>query len=266
MKKVKQEKKRVIYYSDELNDEFSEMQIKAIPIDQNYDYGQSGLWWNFQRFFWYRIFSMPIAWLWLKLTYRHKIVNRHVLKKCPKGPIFLFANHTNPIADALIPTFVAFPKGVYVIVHANNVSIPGLGLKTRILGALPLPDNLGATKNFMEIVKRRVAEKQAICIYPEAHIWPYYTKIRPFLDVSFRYPIQFKTPVYCFTNTYQKRRFSNKPKMVTYVDGPFYADESLGSKEARLDLRNRVYEAMKARSLNSNLELIQYIKKENSDD
>ena len=39
MKKAVQEKKRVIYYSDELNDEFSEMQIKAIPIDQNYDSG-----------------------------------------------------------------------------------------------------------------------------------------------------------------------------------------------------------------------------------
>ena len=49
MKKVKQEEKRVIYYSDELNDEFSEMQIKAIPIDQNYDYGKSGLWWNIRR-------------------------------------------------------------------------------------------------------------------------------------------------------------------------------------------------------------------------
>ncbi|MBQ7619585.1 MAG: hypothetical protein IJS51_05585, partial [Treponema sp.] len=76
MKKAGEEKRRVIYYSDELNDEFSEMQIKAIPIDQNYDYGQSGLWWNIKRFFWYRIFSMPIAWLWLKLKYRHKIVNR----------------------------------------------------------------------------------------------------------------------------------------------------------------------------------------------
>ena len=43
MKKAGEEKRRVIYYSDELNDEFSEMQIKAIPIDQNYDYGQSGL-------------------------------------------------------------------------------------------------------------------------------------------------------------------------------------------------------------------------------
>ncbi|MCR5045275.1 MAG: 1-acyl-sn-glycerol-3-phosphate acyltransferase [Treponema sp.] len=264
--KKKQEEKRVIYYSDELNDEFSEMQIKAIPIDQNYDYGKSGFCWNAKRFFWYRIFSMPIAWLWLKLKYRHKIVNRAVMKKAPKGPLYIFGNHTNPIADALIPTFVAFPKGVYVIVHANNVSIPGLGLKTRILGALPLPDNLGAAKNFMNILKVRAEEKQAVCVYPEAHIWPYYTKIRPFSDLSFRYPMQFKAAVYCFTNTYQKRRFSKNPRMVTYVDGPFYADGNLPSKEARLDLRNRVYEAMTKRSQNSDIEIIQYIKKEKSDD
>ena len=233
MKKVQKEKP-VIYYSDELNDEFSPMKIKAIPIDQNYDYGKSGFFWSLRRFFWYRIFSMPIAWLWLKIKWRHKILGRSALKKDSKGPIFIFGNHTNPIADALIPTFAAFPKGVYVIVHANNVSIPGLGLKTRILGALPLPDNLGAAKNFMNILKTRVQERQAICLYPEAHIWPFYTKIRPFSDLSFRYPLQFKAPVYCFTHTYKKRRLSNKAKIVTYIDGPFYADPNLPAKEASL--------------------------------
>ena len=100
-------------------------------------------------------------------------------------------------------------------------------------------------------------------IYPEAHIWPFYTKIRPFTESSFRYPIQNKCPVMCFTNTYQKRKFGKKAKIVTYIDGPFYADSSLKRKAQKVELRNRVYEAMVERSRNNTLVLATYIKKKN---
>lgn len=260
----KQNEIQTIYYTDELNDEFSTAQIDAIPIDEHYDYGCNSIWWRFRHFMFYRIFATPIAVVFLKLKYAHKIVNRKVVRGFRKQSFFVFGNHTNPMADALIPTFTSWPKHTYVIVHANNVSIKGLGQGAKFLGAVPLPDNLAATRNFMNILKLRVETHKSICIYPEAHIWPYYTKIRPFSDVSFRYPVQYKTPVFCFTNTYQKRRFSKNPQLVTYVDGPFYADETLGPKEQRLDLRNKVYNVMCERSKNSNVELIHYVKKDDN--
>ena len=43
--------------------------------------------------------------------------------------------------------------------------------------------------------------------------------------------MQFDVPVFCFTNTYQKRKFSSKHRIVTYVDGPFFADKSLSPNE-----------------------------------
>ena len=58
-------------------------------------------------------------------------------------------------------------------------------------------------KNFINAIETHLNRKHPITIYPEAHIWPYYTKIRPFRDVSFRYPIQYKKPTFCMTNTYQ---------------------------------------------------------------
>ena len=117
----------------------------------------------------------------------------------------------------------------------------------------------------METIKFHVSKKRAIMIYPEAHIWPFYTKIRPFLDSSFKYPVEYSTPVFCFTNVYKKRRFSKNPRMVTYVDGPFFADESLSSKEKRRSLRNQVFEAMCERSKLNEVELIKYEKLENSE-
>ena len=172
----------------------------------------------------------------------------------------MYANHTNNIADALIPSMVGLPHSTYVIVNANNVSMPVLGKITPYLGALPLPDNLAAGRNFMNVIRLRVCENENIMIYPEAHIWPFYTKIRPFTDSSFKYPLQYNCPVFCFTNTYQKRPFSKTPKIVTYVDGPFFADESLSKKEKQLDLRNRVYNKMCERSKMNNVEIIKYIK------
>ncbi|MBO7535652.1 MAG: 1-acyl-sn-glycerol-3-phosphate acyltransferase, partial [Bacilli bacterium] len=148
------------------------------------------------------------------------LVNKKVIKSEKKNAVFLFGNHTHAMADPYIPTFVAHPKSNYVIVHANNVSIPVLGKINPALGAIPLPDNIAATRNFMKCIEKKIQKKASVTIYPEAHIWPYYTKIRPFVDSSFRYPVQFNTPVYCFTNTYQKKLFSKKPRIVTYVDGP----------------------------------------------
>ena len=256
--------KKVIYYEDELNDEFSTMKITPIPIDEHYDYGGNSFFWHFRRFLFYRLFAMPLAFLYLKLKYRHKIINRAVLKPWQKGAFFIYGNHTNILSDPLVPTFVSFPKSVFVVVHPNNVSIPHIGQKMRLLGALPLPDNFAAAKNFMRTMEMRVKAKCSVCIYPEAHIWPFYTKIRPFPDTSFKYPVQYKIPAFCFTNVYQKRRFSKNPRMITYVDGPFFADASLSAKEQRKALRDAVYEKMCQRSALNNVELIKYIKKTDS--
>ena len=136
-----------------------------------------------------------------------------------------------------------------------------VGSTIKSKSALPLPDDTDAAKNFIKEITEKISEKKCVTIYPEAHIWPFYTKIRPFTESSFRYPIQNKCPVMCFTNTYQKRKFGKKPKIVTYIDGPFYADSSLKGKAQKVELRNRVYETMVERSRNNTIVLATYIKK-----
>lgn len=170
---------------------------------------------------------------------------------------FIYGNHTQATADALIPTFITHPANAYVIVHPNNVSMPVLGRITPYIGALPLPDDIAASRNFRTVIDKCVREGSPIFIYPEAHIWPYYTGIRPFPDDSFYYPIKYNVPVFCFTNTY-KRRGNGKPRIVTYVDGPFYPDGELPLKERRRELRDRVYDCMKQRSLESDVVWIEY--------
>lgn len=249
-----------IYYKDELNDEFAFDDIIPRKIGKEYIYVNNSLFKKFTRFFWYRIIAFPIAFFYLKFTYHHKIVNRKVIKKVCKNGFFLYGNHTHNICDALIPTFVSFPKSVFVIVHPNNISMPVLGKITPSLGAIPLPDDKDSTKNFLDCIKTRTTQNKVLSIYPEAHIWPFYTKIRPFTSLSFRYPIQYEKPTFCFTNVYKKRKFSKNPQIITYVDGPFFADKNLSSKEQKENLRNQVFNAMNNRSKENNIELIKYIK------
>ena len=128
---------QTIYYTDELNDDFAGDSIKAKAIDEHYFYGDKSAWWMFKSWFWYRVIAHPIAITYLKLAHHHKIVNRKVIRQAKGSSFFLFGNHTNNGADALVPTFVSFPKKTYVIVNANNVSMPFLGKITPYLGALP---------------------------------------------------------------------------------------------------------------------------------
>ena len=99
----------------------------------------------------------------------------------------------------------------------------------------------------MSAIKERVNKKGVIMIYPEAHIWPYYTDIRNFRADSFVYPVETNKPVFCFTNVYKKRIIGKRPKVVTYVDGPFYPDPTLTKRENIQNLRNKVYETIKKR-------------------
>lgn len=264
-------KEKVIYYQDEQNDEFSTAEITPKRIDGSYDYLRDSFWGKCAHIVCYRLVAEPLAWLYLKIKFHHRIRNRSLLKEAKKTGYYLYGNHTNAGADALIPSMLTFPKAATVIVHPNNVSMPVLGRITPYLGALPLPDDKAAMKNFSGALQRLMDRHAPVIIYPEAHIWPYYTDIRNFSDASFRYPVSADVPVYCFTNTYQKKKLGRGPKLVTYVDGPFYpADNTAGqgqtAREKRKSLRDQVYARMKQRAENNSVRMIQYIKKETDHD
>ena len=129
-----------------------------------------------------------------------------------------------------------------------------------MIGVLPIPPKNSQMKEFIMAVNQRYKEKNAIITYPEAHVWPYYTKIRPFPTTAFKFAIENNAPVFCTTTTYQKRKEGKKPKITIFVDGPFFVDEKLNKKENQEKLHSCVYNKMQERSANSNYEYIEYKK------
>lgn len=259
----KENEKKIVYYQDEQNDEFSEAKITPRVIDQNYVYLHKSKVWNLCAFLAQNVLSMPIKILYAKGKFRIRYVGKEKLKQMKKDGYFMYVNHTQPFADTFLPSLPIYPKRNFFIVNPENVSMKGLQTLVEMLGALPIPCDIGGMKHFLRAVERRVEQGNAMTIYPEAHIWPYYTKIRPFKDVSFRYPVQMKKAAFCMTNTYQAYgRKKDRVRIVSYIDGPFFADETLPAKESQKDLRNRIYECMCKRSENSNIEIVEYRKRE----
>lgn len=249
-----------IYYSDELNDDYSGSDVEAIKIDGKYDYTPKGLLWKITSWFIYRVVAQPIAYLYMKLKFDYKIENREVLKSAKDKGYYMYINHTQNIADVIWPTFANFPRRAYIVANPDNVSLPFLKYVTKMLGAIPIPGDIESGKNFIKTLNKRIEEKDVIAIYPEAHVWKYYTKIRPFKDSSFKYPAQKDIPVFSLTITYQKWGNRKRPRIVAYVDGPFTCDGEMNLSKKREELRNKVYDAMVKRSEESNIEFIKYYK------
>lgn len=255
-----------VYYKNELTDDFEENDIEPIKIDGSYKYLKKSFIWNLISFITYRIIATPIAYLYMKFVCGMKIENRSALKHAKGQGYFLFINHTQLIGDAFMPTIINFPRKTYVVVHPNNISIPFWGNLIKLLGPLPIPGDLMAMRNFLEAMEEVINKKSSVVIYPEAHVWPYYTKIRNYDDTTFKYPIKFNVPSYAVTVTYRKRKNENKkPKVVVYIDGPFYPKEEVTLKEKRETLRNEIYNAMVERAKNNDVEYIKYVKVKEND-
>lgn len=174
----------------------------------------------------------------------------------------MYANHVHVVGDAMMPNILFMYKRNYILAAKETFSIKGIRWLVRCLGAIPLASGLHQTKDMMHYMENRLKKGHTITIFPEAHIWPYYTDIRPFIETSFKYPIHFDVPMYVLTTCFKKRKFSKRPKNVVYIDGPFYPNPDLSKEAAAWELRNLAYETMKKRSSEeSTYEYIRYVKK-----
>lgn len=236
------------FYSDEVHDDFANTKINTRRLDEKFKYYTRNILVNVRRFIVYRIIVYPIIWTYNKLIRRVTYKNKKCMKGYKRKACFIYGNHTSFISDAFNPAYISFPRRADIVVNEDSTSIKGFRWLIMDLGAMPIPSDIHMMNKFNDAMANSVKKRHWIAIYPEAHIWPYYSGIRNFPAVSFRYPVKFDTPVFSYTMTYKKRKHLNKPKVTVYIDGPFFPDKTLPQKQAVQKLRNEVYSAMKART------------------
>ncbi len=197
--------------------------------------------------------------IYCRLFLHVRIKGAAAIRRVKGTGMFLYGNHTQPVGDVFNPALACFPKRIYTVVSPANLALPVIGKCLPYLGALPVSDTVSGTKELNAAIEHRLKQNCPIVIYPEAHVWEYYTKIRPFSETSFKFPVKFGVPVYAMTTTYQRRRWGKKPAVTLYIDGPFEAGKGTAKEKARR-LRDEVYACMDAKSAHSTYEYIRYEK------
>lgn len=254
------EKHKINYYKT-YSDDFVKSKKQDYKLPNNYKWIHTNIFYKIYSAILYKI-AYIFGFFYCKFALHVKVENRDVLKKHRKQGYFLYGNHTQPIGDVFMPTRLCKSKRIFVIASPSNLGVDGIGPFLPMIGILPIPDSIIKMKKLLQAVEQRIQQNKCVVIYPEAHVWPYYTKIRPFESTAFKFPIENNAKSFCMTTTYYKRKFGKKPGIKIYVDGPFISDDNLSKKQRQEYLSDKIYQCMKYRSKSSNYEYIEY-KEEN---
>lgn len=247
----------MIYYYDSFSDDFLETKNNTKKLPENHLFIHKNPVYNFFAAILYFLVK-TYARFYAKFFLHLKIVNHNRLKN--KHGYFIYSNHTQKLGDVFNPFIINFSHP-YIICNQSNLGIPILGPLLPMAGALPIPDSISGKKRLFSAISERYKQKKAIVFYPEAHLWPYYTKIRPFESSAFVFPAKENAPVFVATTVYKKSKTRKKPSITIYIDGPIKADPLLSKKERAEYLKNQVQTVMTNRAKLSNYEYIKYQKR-----
>ncbi len=147
------ENKKIIYYEDELNDEFSEAKITPRRIDEKYKYFHKNPFWNFCSFMCQNFLSMPIKVLYSKIKFRIKFIGKEKFKQYKKDGYFIYVNHTQAFCDTFIPSLANYPKRNYLIVNPENVSMKGMQTLVEMLRCNTYSCNKRSYEEFFKLYR-----------------------------------------------------------------------------------------------------------------
>lgn len=228
-----------------------------LPLNYNYDTKR----WSYRLLApLVSLLAWILGWFYAKFFLHLSFKNKKILKPYRKTGYFVYGNHTLPEGDGFTIFLLVPLTKVAAIVAPENLAIPILGKLLPYGGVVPIPSSRKQILVFNQAVNNKIAQKKAMFIYPEAHVWPYYRKIRPLSLSSFHYPVETQSPVFCKTTTFQKRKFGKKPKITVYLDGPITWNQHRSRMAQERELRDKVQKQMERRSQLSTYEYIKYQK------
>lgn len=268
--KVNKIKERTYYYKDELNDDFGNIDVKRSDIPESYKYIRTFPFSLFANIFYWGIL-FPFLTIYLVLIRRVKVIGKEnikkykkLVKKYHKGG-FIYSNHTSN-EDAFDRQVMITKRRTNITANSNILSSKFLTLICKGGGFIPVGPSLSSSKKLMEAISYySLKKKQDLVIFPEAHIWPFYTGIREFKSSSFHYPAKLFAPVLPVVTIYpydeKRERKNKKPKKAYVVIEPIMPKEEYSIKENKIYLHEYTLNSMKeVCSTYKQSEYIKYIK------
>lgn len=262
---ARKEEEKVVYYSDEVEEDFSGMNIKKTSLKSDYKYYSTNPFYRFFSKLLCILIVIPLFWCINIIKFRPVYKNKKLFKQVKGKGYYVYSNHTTAFDPTLDGVFFAPLQRTITIASQETFSISSLiNPIIRAIGGIPVPNKGDGVmfNNYVKCLSYHVSKKHKIVIYPEAHIWQYYNGVRNFKSGSFRYPVWDNAPIFTLTKTFKKSKWRKTPKIIIYVSGPFYPDTTLPFKEAVNKLRDEAYQSMKENIAKyGSDEIIKYVKK-----
>lgn len=256
-------RKKVVYYDDPLRDDFSRSTLKDRDLG-GYRFLNTNPIFVFFSYLIYFLIAVPVLYLISKIFFGAKVVGKKKLKALKGKGAFFYGNHTQEADGFFVQAMLTRSRRTYILAGRAALSLKGLGWLLKMLGVIPIPKTPSEHLEFTKAIEYRHKRRDHIVIYPEAHIWPYYTGIRPFGEGSFVYPSKLLAPVVPICMTYRRRKiFKNgKPRITIHVGNIIYPDETLPIAERAKRLRDETYLYMRETAYSlDNYEYISYVRR-----
>ncbi|MGM9874169.1 MAG: 1-acyl-sn-glycerol-3-phosphate acyltransferase [Bacilli bacterium] len=254
--------KKIIYYSDQLHDDFAFNKIKTKTVKEDYKYIHKNIFFRMFSWFLRYIIAVPVLSFVTFFCAGTRIYNKKVLKEVKHKGYFLYANHTQTLDPCIHAVRINPFKYTCIIASHDAFSInPFVTFLVKSLGGIPIPNTKNMYAAYLKTISYHIEKKHNVLIYPEKHIWPFYKDIRDFTADTFRYPVLNKAPIVVATTCYKKVKLFKKPRLRVFLDGPFYPNLTIPYRDSVTDLRNVAFENMKKRAaVDWNFEYISYKK------
>ncbi len=228
-------KKKTFYFHDDQKDDFGGIGVNHKPLPDNYKYIHRNIIFRFFSFILYYFFAYPILYVVTKINLGIRVHGKKNIKKQlkKKQGYFFYSNHCHYYDAFISHVFIGAPRRTYVVSHADPVRIPFIRFLVEMLGVLPLPNNKVNFRNYNKAMELLIKKGAVISIYPEATLWPYYNKMRPFPKSSFKYPAMLNQPIVIGAETFRKPKLFKriKPRMDLTLSEVIYPDPQKSVEE-----------------------------------
>lgn len=141
-------------------------------------------------------------------------------------------------------------KMLYKVIREGNYTNPPkpFGLFMRHCNTLPLSSQKATMVKFMKAFAELLKRGETILIYPEQGMWWNYKKPRPMQDGAFSLAVRNNTPIVPIFITMEDSDILGADgffvqEYTMHILPAIYSDKSLSHAKARLDMKNRNYEA-----------------------
>ncbi|MGN0033085.1 MAG: lysophospholipid acyltransferase family protein [Candidatus Limimorpha sp.] len=203
----------------------------------------------------YRLFQ-AVGWVYLRCHLHTRFYGTERLKAFREQGFFLYGNHTQPFGDVVQVMLLCGHHRACGVFSPANFGIPVIGKLLPLIGALPNH----RPKALTEAITTHIQQGHVVAIYPEGHVWPFYTQLRPFPDTAFHFPVSLHAPSFTMTAVYRPYARGKCVQQEVYIDGPFYPPEEMTPRQQRAELCKQVRSVMEQRLQNSSQTIVKYVR------